>query len=110
MAQHYLGMPDIELLRLPSIMCKILDQQQVGGIFASQMREISGTPEDIPNTTNINSAGATNNLIDMLDYFRSSEKRETDKEASRILTKKMCDDFSHIFTSIHYFKTHSCCR
>ena len=55
------------------------------------------------NRPNTNSAVITNNGINMPDYFRSNTKREADREASRILMKKIHNDFSDVFTGISCF-------
>ena len=75
-------MKDNKLLDLLKITCEVIDQQQVGRKFDSHIRETSGPPENKTNTTNVCNVGATNNCINMPDYFRSSTNREADKEAN----------------------------
>ena len=60
-------------------------------------------PQRTKQTVKMASVGITNNCTNMPDYFRPSANREADKEASRILTQKIHNDFSDVFTGIGCF-------
>ena len=74
-----------QALKLLNIMYNVLDQQQVSRQFDLQTKEASGIPERRTNSTSTSSIGATNNCINIPDYFTSSAKKEADKRESRIL-------------------------
>ena len=100
-----LGMPDIELLGLLKITCKVLDQQ-VGRKCDSQSKR-----HLIPQTREQKEPALAikvppNNCINIPDYFRPSANKGADKSTSRLLTMKIHSGFSDVFTSFGCFKGH----
>ena len=67
--------------------------------FNSQVKEASITSESKTNSSSSN-AGATNNCLNISEYFRSSAKKEADKRVSRLLTIKIHIEISDNFTGI----------
>ena len=96
-------MPDTELLGLLKITCKVLDQEMCRNLTCWQ-KEASGTQENISNNTRTSNIGTNNNCINILDYFRSSAKKEAEKRASTLLTMKKHNDFSDLFTCFGCFE------
>ena len=92
-------MADSKPLGLLKIGCEMLDQQQRGRKCNSQT-ERHLMHQRTEQTVNTPSVGVTSNCTNMPDYFRSSSNREVDKGACKILTKKIHNDFSDVFTGI----------
>ena len=88
---------------LLKIFPEVLDQQQVDRKFDMQTKETSGAQENRKDKTSTSNAAATNNCINMPDYFRASTNREAEKYASRTLTLKI-QNFSYNFTDTGCFK------
>ena len=65
---------------------------------------MSSTTENRTNSTSTGHIGAANNCINIPDYFRSSTNIEEDKRVSRLLTMKIYNDFSDVFTGIGCFE------
>ena len=88
---------------LLKIACKVLDQQQIGRTLYFQTRRTSSTQESRTNAVNTGSVGITNKCTNMTGYSKSSTNRKADKEAKRIFTNKIHNDFIDIFTGIGCF-------
>ena len=92
-----LGLPNTEILELLKIMCEVLDQHQVGRKYVSWTKEASDTPGSRTYSISNSSLAAPNNCVNILDY---SDLALTVKQirVSRLLTMKIYNDFSDIFT------------
>ena len=67
------------------------------------MKETSGTPDSMANSTNNYNVGDPNNCLNITDYFRSNTNKEGGKRASRLIAMKIHNKFSDIFTGIGCF-------
>ena len=85
-------------------MCKVQDQQQVDRKYELQVKEASSTSESRTNSTSISNVGDANKCINVPDFFRSNTNKELYKRENRLLTMKICNDFSDIFTGNDCFK------
>ena len=85
-------------------MCEVLDQQQIGRKFDSQTKEALSAPDSKTDSTSNSNVGATNNCLKIQDYFRSNASKQEDKKVSRLLTIKIYNEFSDIFTGSSCFK------
>ena len=70
----------------------------------SQTRKASGTQESRTNRISNSNVGATNNSLNIPNYFRFGTNKEADKIASRLPMMKIHNEFSNVFTSIDCFK------
>ena len=95
-----LGMPDIKVLGILTIMCEVVGKQQADEKFKFQTIQPSssfsckGKPEWQIKTYNVDAVDANSN---MLDYFMSSINKATDKIATQVLTQKIHNKFSDFF-------------
>ena len=72
-----LGMPDIKLLNILSIMCEVISKPPESRMFHSQTKDSSSSPSCITNRTLWNAtdkAGTHDNNTNMPYYFRFSAK------------------------------------
>ena len=81
-------------------MYEVLDPKQVRRKLNSETKETHDTTEIKTNSAINSNAAATNNCLNFSDYFIYSANKETDKRVSRLLTLKINDKFSDIFTVI----------
>ena len=80
------------------------DQQQIGKKLYSQTGEASSNPEKRTKSTSSSTVGASNNCLNILDYFRSSANKVADNRVSRLLTTKIHNELNDIFTGIGCFE------
>ena len=99
-----LGMLGIELLGLPKTTCKMQNQQKVGRKLNSETKKSYSMPENRTNSNSTSCVGAANNFLNIPDYFRSNTNKEADKSVSILLTMKIHNTFSNIFSGISCFE------
>ena len=72
----------------------------MGTQFHLHTKEESDTPDSRTSSTSTSNVADANNCISIVDYLKSSTKKEADKRVSRLLTMKKHKGFGDVFRGI----------
>ena len=88
-------------------MCKVVSIPHESRKFDSQTIEASNSPNCRTNKTPQNETdkvGAPENNTNMPNYFRSNTNKAADKGTSKVLTNKIHNELSNVFSGIGCFE------
>ena len=99
--QALLGMSDIELLNILRITCEVISESHESRKLDSQTIEASTSPSCRTTRAPWNETDKVHthdNNTNRPDYFRPNTNKTLDKRASQVLTNKIQEEFSDIFS------------